>query len=75
MLIVHNPGEQKPLHLIVVIPPKKSRHPVEAFVDLAEAMTRLEELPDGTRYASVRVKGDVLTAISRSAWEKNDDAT
>lgn len=50
--------------MIVVIPPKESSHPIEAYVDLPEAMARLQKLPKGTRYASVQVKGDVLKAIT-----------
>ncbi len=68
MLIVHN-QEPKPLWITVVIPPKSSNHPIEAFVELADAMEKLKKLPEGTRYASMRVQGDVLSAIMRSGWK------
>lgn len=64
MLIIHNEGTPKPLWVTVVIPPKTSSKPIETFVDVFEAMAYAEKCPEGTRYASMRVRGDVLKAVT-----------
>jgi hypothetical protein len=63
MLIVHNQPTQ-PLWITVVIPPKESNNPVKAFVDVIEALAYAKKCPEGTRYTSMRVEGDVLAAIT-----------
>jgi hypothetical protein len=65
VLLKHNKGTPEPLWVTVVVPPKgNNKHAIEAFVDLDDALNRARELPEGTRYSSMRVQGDVLAAIT-----------
>lgn len=43
-------------YVLVVVPPKESNEPIVAFGDTAEGLQYVASLPDGYRYASVRVR-------------------